>query len=130
MMIMQLKYPRETAVFYKHIFEFITFDLIPTEDLYDAIFEFLNDSPFSNESDAIGYGSRYLVLNSGSVTVMLAMIGITHILYMIIIKKVTKDGRVRRFVLKQKAFREWGSFIDFFNECYILLSFSVCINSS
>ena len=62
---MQLNYPRETAIFYTLIFEFVTFDLIPVEEIYGEIFKFINDSPFSDEANIIGYFSRYFVFNSG-----------------------------------------------------------------
>ena len=65
MMVMQLNYPRETAIFYALIFEFISFDMIPAQEIYAEIFRFINDSPFSDEANIIGYFSRYFVFNSG-----------------------------------------------------------------
>ena len=38
MMVMQLNYPRETAIFYALIFEFISFDLIPANEINAEIF--------------------------------------------------------------------------------------------
>ena len=40
MMMMQLSYPAAVQNFYGGLFEFITFDIIPSDDIWDAIFTF------------------------------------------------------------------------------------------
>ena len=38
MMLMQLRYPVVATIFYSKIFEFVTFDLFHTAELYQEIF--------------------------------------------------------------------------------------------
>ena len=70
-MMMQLKFPASAMIFYAALFEFVTFDLIPTDELYQKIFDFENKEPYSDEADNIGYSSRYLIFNSGSLTLFI-----------------------------------------------------------
>ena len=38
-MMMQLMVPQNAASFYAGLFEFVTFDIIPTDDIYDKLFD-------------------------------------------------------------------------------------------
>ena len=38
LMIMQLYYPTLVVLVYKHLIEYVTFDIIPTEDIYSETF--------------------------------------------------------------------------------------------
>ena len=38
LMIMQLYYPALVVLVYKHLIEYVTFDIIPTEDIYSETF--------------------------------------------------------------------------------------------
>ena len=40
LMMMQLKFPACAMLFYGSVFEYVTFDLIPTDDFYDKVFDF------------------------------------------------------------------------------------------
>lgn len=77
LMIMQLNYPIEAAAFYAGLFELVTFDLLPMDDIYGELFEFPRDKPYSAQAEVIGYGSRYLILNLGSISVFVALLGLT-----------------------------------------------------
>ena len=74
-MIMQLNYAAAVSVFYSSLFEFITFDVVPTDEIYGNIFEFESD-PYSDEADDIGYGSRIFIENTGSLLVYLIVIAL------------------------------------------------------
>ena len=50
MMIMQLKYPTHAYTFYKHIFGFIAFNLVPIENVSSTLFDF-EDQAYSTEAD-------------------------------------------------------------------------------
>ena len=70
LMMMQLQYPATIALFFSKVFEFVTFDIIPTELFYPYIFDF-PEGAYSEEADLIGYYSRYIILNAGSITLFL-----------------------------------------------------------
>ena len=68
MMMISLDLPPGLAVFFNGIFEFVTFALIPTDDIYDFIEPDLLHEPYSEQAENIGYESHYLTHNSGTVS--------------------------------------------------------------
>ena len=94
LMMMQLEYPAPVAIFYAGIFEFVTFDLVPTEGLYDAVFSFRETEPFSEEADNIGYSTRYAIENSGSITLFIFLTALMQCLYSLIICTTQKTSKV------------------------------------
>ena len=65
---MQLNYAATVAIFFSSVFEFVTFDIVPTDEIYGEIFDFESD-PYSEEADRIGYGSRLVIENTGSLLI-------------------------------------------------------------
>ena len=64
--------PENAVLFYSNIFEWITFDLLPTDLIYGLVLDFLNDTPYSDKADEVGYGSRFIIPNSGSLPIYFA----------------------------------------------------------
>ena len=59
-MMMQLNYSASVSYFYSFLFEFVTYDVVPSDDIYDEVFKF--DSPaFSVQAENIGYASSYTI---------------------------------------------------------------------
>ena len=50
LMMMNLKYPATISLLFSKVFEFVTFDIIPTELFYPYIFD-LPEGAFSDEAD-------------------------------------------------------------------------------
>lgn len=128
MMTMQLNYPGTSVIFYSKIFEFVTFDLVFTffpklDELNEEWFGGVNES-YTSEAEAIGYESRYLMTNLGSIPICLVIVLILQTLYSAI-EKCTKVGKVHDFAAKKVNGFKWGGLNDVFNEIYIALSFSV-----
>ena len=71
-MMMQLMYPETTFIFFAKVFEFVTFDMIPTQLIYPLVLNLVNVA-YSDEADKIGYESRYLIWNSGSITLYIVL---------------------------------------------------------
>ena len=65
---MQLVFPPMTVTFFAGVLSFVTFDLIPYEKIYEAVFGWSNE-PFSPEAEEIGYESHYFIENSGSIPI-------------------------------------------------------------
>lgn len=74
-MIMQLNYAAAVSIFYSTLFEFVTFDIVPTDEIYAEIFDFESE-PYSDEADNIGYGSRLFIENTGSLFVYMVLIAL------------------------------------------------------
>ena len=92
-MMMNLEYSDLQSGFYESVLEFVTFDLIPTEELYDLIFGVENE-PFSESAENIGYESRYIVQNSGSVSLYISAYGIGIATLTMVRRCASKNGRV------------------------------------
>ena len=73
LMMMQLNIDPVALIFFAQILEYVTFDLVPTEDIYAALFGWTNE-PYSEAADNIGYGSRVFIENTGSLLVYFAII--------------------------------------------------------
>ena len=71
LMMMHIMLAQSCLLFFAKILEFVIFDMIPTEYIYPLIFFFKNDSAYTEEAEALGYGSRYLIINTGSVTIFI-----------------------------------------------------------
>lgn len=72
MMMMQLSYPAVAMSFFGGLFELITFDLVPSDLVWEEVFTFEN-VPYSEQAEAIGYESRYAIYNSGSIPIFIAL---------------------------------------------------------
>jgi len=69
MFLITLNYPVEMLEFFAMIFPLITFDVIPTDKLYDKIFKLsqINDDyPLTDQFSIVGYSSLFIVNNIGS----------------------------------------------------------------
>jgi len=69
MFLITLNYPVEMLEFFAMIFPLITFDVIPTDKLYDKIFklnQINNDYALTDQFSIVGYSSLFIVNNIGS----------------------------------------------------------------
>ena len=96
LMMMQLKYPATIALFFSKVLEFVTFDIIPTELFYPYIFEF-PEGAYSDEADSIGYYSRYVILNAGSITLFLITYLVLQIIFAILVRTCS-EGKSLNYV--------------------------------
>ncbi len=75
-MIMQLNYPAVSTLFYGLIFEFVNFDIVPTDPIYGYVFAFKNE-PYSEQAEETGYESGLFIVNSGSFLIYVCLIILT-----------------------------------------------------
>ena len=123
-----MTYPAASVVFYAAVFEFVTFDVVPTDGAYAAIFHF-KDVPYSQQAANVGYPSRYFIPNSGSVPIFMILNLVLQLIFFALIN-ILKSGKVFRFAqFKHNSFL-WAGFNDFINEIYLTQSFAICINTS
>ncbi len=69
-----LDYPLRMQLFFGGLFPLITFDAMPTDDLYNLLFStksFEDDEPLSEQFDIIGYSSRLVYDNLGSLLIFM-----------------------------------------------------------
>ena len=51
-MMMQLIYSAGVSYFYSLLFEFVTYDIIPTHKVYEEMFE-IESNPYSDQADSL-----------------------------------------------------------------------------
>jgi hypothetical protein len=75
MFILQLDYPVHVQEFFAGLFPLITFDLIPTEELYNALLDFdeIEEEAITDQFEIVGYGDILMIRNMGSMFLMLAL---------------------------------------------------------
>ena len=66
--ILTLEYPANVQEFFSFLFPLVIFDALPTEGLYQQIFDFdnIDDTPVSDQFAEVGYGNTIIVENMGS----------------------------------------------------------------
>ena len=64
--IISLNYPVNLANFFTGLFPFITFDILPTTQLYERVFRFnrITDSAISDQFNQVGYQNKSLSINN------------------------------------------------------------------
>ena len=128
-MMMTIDHPQSAQNFFAKVFEFVTFDIIPwTEDIYAYVFGWTN-IPYSDAVEAVGYPSRFIIENSGSIPIFI-LAEIVLLLVYSVVKRLLRTGRIHNYAEVRWNGFFWAGFNDFFNEIYITMSFAVCINSS
>ena len=129
LMLMDLDFPQATMDFFSGLLEFVTFDLIPTEKMNKAIFGWEN-TPYSEKAKQIGYVSRYVFENSGSIPYYILLAFLLQLIYALIKAFSKSHGRIYAMATsKQKGFF-WSGCNDQFNDAYLTLTFAVGINTS
>jgi hypothetical protein len=69
MFILSLEYPAHVQDFFSALFPLVTFDMFPTDDLYEDMFKFeetVEEEPLSPQFEATGYEFLMIVENMGS----------------------------------------------------------------
>ena len=94
--IMQLNYSPLITSFYGAIFPFINFDLFNVagklDELYEAMFPDLNDDPYSEEANSIGYETLWICLNMGSQTLLIFVSAISFLFFYLVEKLTPNDS--------------------------------------
>ena len=130
LIMMQLSYPAAVTIFYSGIFEYVTFDLIPTDTFYEDVFRFEPSEPYSEEAESIGYPSRYLIINSGSLTLFIFVIAIQQLVYSLIARFSEEKSRLnKKAKAKMENFR-WAGMTDWVHEINLSMCYCIMINST
>ena len=134
LMMMQLNYPVTAALFFGSIFEYVTFDILPTDDIYGKVFELVEESeefePYSEQADATGYGSRYAIINTGSCFIFVNIMILQYSLLFACSKCQRPGSKCANYTSKKLSGFFWAGLVDFIGEFYLNAAFSVGINST
>ena len=118
--------PSNAWVFFTSLVSLVNFDIIDTEPISRKILRLYLDHPFTDKFDELGYGSTFFIINMG----MLLYAFIGFILGLLLIPILAKINYSRAQTLKTKLRRSlmWGTFIDYFNESYLVTAMSFLIS--
>ena len=133
LLLINVPLPATVTIYYSYIFELVRFDLFEEYLGFEAALEFVfgfEDEPFNERTDELGYGSRFIISNLGSVFIFFVINVIINILYWLIIKSelFEKTNILFKFAKKQFNSFIWNGLITFLNESYLLLCFCAAIN--
>jgi hypothetical protein len=134
MFVLTLGYPAHVSDFFSSLFPLITFDAVPTDDLYDEYFNFaqVEEKSVSDQFEIVGYGATLIIRNMGS---MFLILFLNPIVYLIAKVLICFAPASTRNLVKKKLLRPWAlqnlslnNFIQFFDSNYMVLSLMAMIN--
>ena len=71
--------------FFAEIKKYVSFDLVWfAEDIYDYFFELPDDEAYSDSAEDIGYESRYITQNSGSITLFIGVLILKQLVFKVV----------------------------------------------
>jgi hypothetical protein len=75
MVVLELNYSANLQVFFGSIFPLLIFDILPSDDIFEAMFTLseVPDKPRSDKFDEVGYGSMLIYGNLGSLLIIQVM---------------------------------------------------------
>ena len=88
MFLVTLNYPVNLLNFMNIIFPLVTFDIIPTTEIFETMFHFgdITDNPLSDNFSTLGYSSIFSVSNLGSIYFVIQF-GPSFLLFLWLIKR-------------------------------------------
>ena len=128
--MMMITFPASCIQFFAVIYEYVTYDVIPTDNLYEDRMG-LPYKPFSANADKVGYPSTSMIPNLGSVPIFIIITILSMLTWYIIVRMMkNKNGCAYRFARRKLDGFFWAGCHDFINETYIAICFAACINYS
>ena len=134
LLLIDVRIPATVSIFYQKIFEIVKFDLFEDYlyfgDFLSYVFD-LDDQALSKRAGDLGYESHYIVTNLGSVLIFFILTVLIQIVFYMIAKSgcLAEKNKLKVFAKKQNQNFVWNGLLDFLNQSYLLLCFSVALNA-
>lgn len=80
MVLVNVSIPANAALFYAHFLEIVNFDILPTDGLYEYLFDLKEGDAISVNFEMLGYETIYMIKNLGSVFIFMMYFPIVAIL--------------------------------------------------
>ena len=134
LLLIDVRIPATVTIFYQKIFEVVSYDLFEEYLYFGDFLEWafdLKDRAVSDRAEELGYESHYIVTNLGSLLVFFVLNLILVVIFYSIVKAdiLDKKNRLRVIAKKQIQRFKWNGLLQFLNESYLLLCFSVAFNA-
>jgi len=125
MMLLNIAMPANASIFMGALLQIAAFDAVPTDNMYIYMFD-IDDTPISENFNALGYETLQFVYNTGSIGLVIFFFlpfSITVYLLRFLPFEVCEKYSERK---SGKIF--FGEFFAFFIESYLILAVCFCIN--
>lgn len=134
-MLINIEYPQNAQLFTNSIFPIVSFDMIPTDDLYAKLFRLdeVDDEPVSAVFEEIGYESKLSMNNLGSLFLLLIFQPLQILIFKILKKACfCKREPIAKTVIKIADSRLdnliWNGLISFHQSTYLVTTMIALIN--
>ena len=108
----------------------LSFDAIPTEYFYPQIFGFADETPFADQFAELGYESKYVITNLGSLFMILVLYPVTiALLFAISRLQISPHRRINDWAKRSLDSFFWNDLITLINEPYQVLAVAAFIHS-
>lgn len=130
--ILKLIFPDNLQQFFKGLFPFVAFDVLPTDDIYGWMFNFDNfdGKPISDQFSAVGYETTFFVLNLGSLYIFMVLQPIFSMILWYLNCSCSFCFRFMKIRPRiQKYFKSfyWNGLISFVDSSYLVLCMTAMI---
>jgi hypothetical protein len=105
-----LDYPLRMQLFFGGLFPLITFDPLPTDIAYNYLFEtqsFEDDQALTEQFDIVGYGSRLVYDNMGSLLVFILLQPLSLIMLHLLISLLNYINRCPKPPIFERIIIKW-----------------------
>lgn len=132
MSLVSLSYPSNLQNFYAQIFPFVTFDVLPTADLFERMFKFstIKDTSVTDVFNSVGYDNTNLsIQNLNSIYVYITF-GPAILFLLFLVRKYELFYRYPNWQDKFNVLygkNVWNGVIRLYTELYIVISTTALI---
>lgn len=124
--LLDLEYPVNIQEFFGLIFPMITFDVFPTDDLYQAQFQVndMEDDALTEQFDLVGYGTMICFSNLGSLLIFMFLQPASILIFVILLLAIPRMCclKLRIRIRKQLDAMLFNDLIAFYDSNYLVLS--------
>jgi len=125
-----IAFPGNAAFFYSYLLKIAAFDPLPTDDFFDAAWNFPHSEPIGAQFGALGYETKYFAKNMGTPYLfsLIMLVCLTFIPCLNGLHAITSLSCVKSASnwLQEKLL--WNSILVLLTENFLLIAISGCIN--
>lgn len=130
--LINLQFPANAFLMYDVMISVATFDLLPTDDMFPTMFKlpFDEDEPFNAKFDRMDIGSRFMVMNMGTMFILFSIYLLMFIVYPCV-RFLRNDAKCARKILKRmRHMLFYNHIILFLQEGYLDILLAGTVNLS
>ena len=127
---MDIQFPANAFLLYEVMIPVATFDFLPTDDIYPYFFTDLpeDDEPYSDKFDRLNMGSRFIIMNLGTMLIIFLFYVTLFIIYPFC-RALRNDAKcANKNTKKLRKMLFWSHPILFLQEGYLDIVMTASIN--